>query len=117
MPLAAGSGDDVYLEAWVAVEHAVRRFEPELVLVSAGFDAHVDDPLADMEVTAAGFRELARRSIRQLRDFTRYRIDLVAARTSGPDAGGDVRPQRTEGKRRCARRLRRHALENGTTGS
>jgi acetoin utilization deacetylase AcuC-like enzyme len=40
----------------------VRRFEPELVLVSAGFDAHADDPLADMEVTAKGFRELARRS-------------------------------------------------------
>ena len=27
------------------------RFEPELLLVSAGFDAHVDDPLADMRVT------------------------------------------------------------------
>jgi acetoin utilization deacetylase AcuC-like enzyme len=40
----------------------VNRFEPELVLVSAGFDAHVDDPLADQEVTADGFRELARRS-------------------------------------------------------
>ncbi len=37
-------------------------FEPELVLVSAGFDAHVDDPLAQMRVTADGFRELARRS-------------------------------------------------------
>jgi acetoin utilization deacetylase AcuC-like enzyme len=32
------------------------------VLVSAGFDAHVDDPLADMRVTEDGFRELARRS-------------------------------------------------------
>jgi acetoin utilization deacetylase AcuC-like enzyme len=32
------------------------------VLVSAGFDAHVDDPLSDMRVTADGFRELARRS-------------------------------------------------------
>jgi acetoin utilization deacetylase AcuC-like enzyme len=39
----------------------VARFEPELVLVSAGFDAHVDDPLADMRVTEDGFRELARR--------------------------------------------------------
>ena len=37
------------------------RFEPDLVLVSAGFDAHVDDPLAQMRVTADGFRELARR--------------------------------------------------------
>jgi acetoin utilization deacetylase AcuC-like enzyme len=40
----------------------VRAFEPDLVLISAGFDAHVDDPLAGMRVTADGFRELARRS-------------------------------------------------------
>jgi acetoin utilization deacetylase AcuC-like enzyme len=40
----------------------VRAFEPELVLVSAGFDAHVADPLAGMRVTAEGFRQLARRS-------------------------------------------------------
>jgi acetoin utilization deacetylase AcuC-like enzyme len=39
----------------------VARFEPELVLVSAGFDAHTADPLSDMHVTADGFRELARR--------------------------------------------------------
>jgi len=39
----------------------VRAFEPGLVLVSAGFDAHVDDPLAEMRVTADGFRELSRR--------------------------------------------------------
>jgi acetoin utilization deacetylase AcuC-like enzyme len=62
IPLPAGSGDSEYLEAWRTVERAVERFEPDLLLVSAGFDAHVDDPLADQEVTAAGFRELARRS-------------------------------------------------------
>jgi acetoin utilization deacetylase AcuC-like enzyme len=62
IPLPAGSGDDEYFEAWQTVERAVRRFTPDLLLVSAGFDAHVDDPLADQEVTAAGFRELARRS-------------------------------------------------------
>jgi acetoin utilization deacetylase AcuC-like enzyme len=62
IPLPPGTGDDGYLEAWDAVERAVRRFEPELVLVSAGFDAHAEDPLADMEVSADGFRELARRS-------------------------------------------------------
>jgi acetoin utilization deacetylase AcuC-like enzyme len=62
LPLPAGTGDDGYLEAWQTVERAVLRFEPDLVLVSAGFDAHVEDPLADMEVTADGFRELARRA-------------------------------------------------------
>jgi acetoin utilization deacetylase AcuC-like enzyme len=62
IPLPPGTGDAGYLEAWATVERAVVRFEPELVLVSAGFDAHAEDPLADMEVSAAGFRELARRS-------------------------------------------------------
>jgi len=62
VPLRAGSGDAEYLEAFAGVvEPAVQRFEPELVLVSAGFDAHADDPLSDMCVTEDGFRELARR--------------------------------------------------------
>jgi acetoin utilization deacetylase AcuC-like enzyme len=63
IPLPAGSGDDDYLRAFdERVGPEVRAFEPELVLVSAGFDAHVDDPLAGMRVTVDGFRELARRS-------------------------------------------------------
>ncbi len=62
LPLAAGTGDSGYLAAWETVSRAVARFEPDLLLVSAGFDAHVDDPLADMELTADGFRELARRA-------------------------------------------------------
>jgi acetoin utilization deacetylase AcuC-like enzyme len=63
VPLPAGSGDDEYLAAFdEQVAPAVREFGPDLVLVSAGFDAHVADPLALMEVTEDGFRELARRS-------------------------------------------------------
>ena len=62
VPLRAGSGDEEYVEAFAQiVEPAVERFEPELVLVSAGFDAHTADPLSDMRVTEDGFRELARR--------------------------------------------------------
>jgi acetoin utilization deacetylase AcuC-like enzyme len=62
IPLAAGSGDAEYAEAFGAVvEPAVRAFDPGLLIVSAGFDAHEDDPLAGMRVTADGFRELAAR--------------------------------------------------------
>jgi len=62
VPLRAGSGDSEYLAAFAdVVEPAVTRFAPELVLVSAGFDAHLADPLSDMRVTEDGFRELARR--------------------------------------------------------
>jgi acetoin utilization deacetylase AcuC-like enzyme len=62
IPLPAGTDDSSYLEAWGAVARAVEGFEPDLLLVSAGFDAHIDDPLADLELTADGFRELARRA-------------------------------------------------------
>ena len=62
IPLPGGLGDDAYVQAFEdTVEPAVRGFEPDLLLVSAGFDAHADDPLAWMEVSASGFRELARR--------------------------------------------------------
>ena len=61
-PAPAGSGDVAYGAAFdQIVEPVVRAFEPELVLVAAGFDAHRDDPLAEMAMTADGFRELARR--------------------------------------------------------
>ncbi|MGE5273705.1 MAG: histone deacetylase [Verrucomicrobiota bacterium] len=62
VPLPAGSGNEDYVNAFEAiVEPAIRGFEPDLLIVSAGFDAHMDDPLASMEVTGTGFRELARR--------------------------------------------------------
>jgi acetoin utilization deacetylase AcuC-like enzyme len=62
VPLPAGSGDADYLRAFdEVVEPAVRSFAPELLLVSAGFDAHAGDPLADMRVTEDGFREMSRR--------------------------------------------------------
>ncbi|MFN0155588.1 MAG: histone deacetylase [Gaiella sp.] len=62
IPLPAGSGDDVYVDAFEQqVEPAVTSFAPDLLIVSAGFDAHTDDPLASMELSAAGFYELARR--------------------------------------------------------
>jgi acetoin utilization deacetylase AcuC-like enzyme len=62
IPLPPGTGDAGYSDAWAVVERAVLRFAPDLLLVSAGFDAHVEDPLANMEVTAHGFADLARRA-------------------------------------------------------
>jgi acetoin utilization deacetylase AcuC-like enzyme len=63
VPLAAGSGDGEYAEAMErTVEPVVRAFEPDLLLVSAGYDAADGDPLGGMRVTADGFRQLARRA-------------------------------------------------------
>jgi acetoin utilization deacetylase AcuC-like enzyme len=59
-----GCGDPEYLAAFDEVfVPAMRRFAPDLVLVSAGFDAYVADPLAGMRVTAAGYRAMAERMV------------------------------------------------------
>ena len=66
IPLAAGTGDAGYLRAFERAERAIEAFAPELLLVSAGFDAHVDDPiyLAELELSTGAFTELARRASR-----------------------------------------------------
>jgi acetoin utilization deacetylase AcuC-like enzyme len=60
--LPAGSGDREYLAAFDHVlAPALRRFAPDLIIVSAGFDAHEADPLASMQVSRYGFARLATR--------------------------------------------------------
>jgi acetoin utilization deacetylase AcuC-like enzyme len=61
VPLPAGTSDRAFLGAWEKkIGPALQAFKPELLLVSAGFDAHEDDPLAGLDVTTDGYRELAR---------------------------------------------------------
>ncbi|HVB96691.1 MAG TPA: histone deacetylase, partial [Chloroflexota bacterium] len=61
LPLPAGCGDAAYQAAFErVVEPVVRRFQPELIVVSAGFDAHWADPLAEMAVSTTGFVAMAR---------------------------------------------------------
>ena len=60
-PLAAGSGDDVYCAAVEAgLEEIVTAITPAAWVVSAGFDAHRDDPLGGMSVTEDGFAVIGR---------------------------------------------------------
>ena len=60
VPLPAGSGDAAYLDAFKKIlTPAALEFDPDIILVSAGFDAHIDDPLAGMAVTTAGFGRMA----------------------------------------------------------
>jgi len=76
LPMPAGTGDGDYRRAYrEIVEPIGRAFDPELVLVSAGFDPHRDDPLGGMAVTSAGFAEL---------------MDVCLAVASGAARGGVV---------------------------
>jgi acetoin utilization deacetylase AcuC-like enzyme len=66
LPVPAGSEEDLWLSL---LEHIVlpvaQAFEPELVLISAGFDAHREDPLANCRLEAGSFAQMAR----HVRDF------------------------------------------------
>ena len=62
VPLESGSTDGDYDVVFArVVEPVLDQFEPELLLVSAGFDAHAADPIAHMRMSAAGFAAITRR--------------------------------------------------------
>lgn len=59
LPLEAGATDADYEQVYTTVAVPIlRQFRPELILVSAGFDAHADDPLGGMRVTSRQFGRL-----------------------------------------------------------
>jgi acetoin utilization deacetylase AcuC-like enzyme len=59
LPLPAGTGEREYLDAFMeTLEGPASAFSPEFVLVSAGFDAHSEDPLGSLSLTERGYREL-----------------------------------------------------------
>ena len=62
VPLPAGSGREAYLAAFdQVVQPAIRRFAPDLIVVSSGFDAGGFDPLGRMMLSAETFAEMSRR--------------------------------------------------------
>jgi acetoin utilization deacetylase AcuC-like enzyme len=80
LPVPAGSGPELWLSL---LDHVVlpvaRAFEPDLVLISAGFDAHISDPLAGCRLDASAFAEMAR----HIRDFARPRSIPLGAVLEG----------------------------------
>ena len=59
LPLAAGDGSKPFRDAWSKLGlPAVHSFEPDLILISAGFDGHQRDPLAQLELQDEDFRWL-----------------------------------------------------------
>lgn len=63
VPLGAGAGDETVVEAMErVVAPALEAFAPDLLLVSAGFDAARGDPVGGLDVTEEGFAALARRA-------------------------------------------------------
>jgi acetoin utilization deacetylase AcuC-like enzyme len=60
VPVPPGSGDDLFMEGIRHILPYARAFEPDVVAVSAGFDAHQLDPLLDLNVTEHSFHQIGR---------------------------------------------------------
>jgi acetoin utilization deacetylase AcuC-like enzyme len=60
VPLPAGSDDEAYRKAYDRVAARLTEYRAQLLLISAGFDAHADDPLASMYVTVEGYSAIVR---------------------------------------------------------
>ena len=63
IPLPAGTTSEEYLNAYEFVLKKIKEFKPEFILLSAGFDAHKDDPLAQFQLTSKDFYNLTKRTL------------------------------------------------------
>jgi acetoin utilization deacetylase AcuC-like enzyme len=78
VPVPAGTGDAGYGRVLREVLAPVaRRYRPQLVLVSAGFDAHRDDPLSGTRVSTAGFAAMARQVLALAEELCDGRVAFV----------------------------------------
>jgi acetoin utilization deacetylase AcuC-like enzyme len=78
VPLGAGSGDEEYRDAFQRqVLPAVQAFAPEIVLVSAGFDAAAADPLAEMRLSSEAFGWMTRELVRVADESAKGKIALA----------------------------------------
>lgn len=75
VPMPAGMGDPEYLRIFRDILVPVGlQYRPELVLVSAGFDAHRDDPLGGMELTSPGYAAIANEILALARESCQGRV-------------------------------------------
>lgn len=77
-PLAPGVGDEGIQELYEKfLWPLMRRFQPQLILVSAGFDAHWRDPLANLMFTLTGFDHITRELLHMAQEFCNGKIVFV----------------------------------------
>ena len=69
IPLHAGTTAEEYLNAYEHVLDKIREFKPEFLLFSAGFDAHIDDPLAQLKLESEDFYKITKRTLELSKSF------------------------------------------------
>ena len=90
IPLPAGTNSEEYLNAYEFVLKKLKQFKPEFILFSAGFDAHKDDPLAQLQLSSKDFYELTKRTLELSKNFCNGKVvsileggyDLIALQKS-----------------------------------
>ena len=90
IPLEAGTSSEEYLNAYEYVLKKLREFKPEFLLFSAGFDAHIDDPLAQLKLNTDDFYQLTKRTLEFSKSFCKGNVvsileggyDLIALQNS-----------------------------------
>ena len=74
IPLPAGTSSEEYLNAYEHVLTKLKNFKPEFVLFSAGFDAHKDDPLAQLNLNSKDFYNLTKRTLTTVKPYCKGNI-------------------------------------------
>lgn len=90
IPLPAGTNSEEYLNAFEFALNKLKKFKPEFVLISAGFDSHANDPLAQFKLETEDFYTITERILKTSKNFCNGKVvsileggyDLEALRDS-----------------------------------
>ena len=74
IPLPAGTSSEEYLNAFERVLKKLEEFKPEFILISAGFDAHKDDPLAQFNLTTEDYHTITKRILEASKKYCNGKI-------------------------------------------
>ena len=74
IPLPAGTTSEEYLNAYEFVLNKIKEFKPEFILLSAGFDAHKDDPLAQLQLESKDFYSITKRTLELSKQYCNGKV-------------------------------------------
>ncbi|MDA7454310.1 histone deacetylase family protein [Candidatus Pelagibacter ubique] len=74
IPLPAGTTSEAYLNAYEFVLNKIKEFKPEFILLSAGFDAHKDDPLAQLQLESKDFYNITKRTLELSKQYCNGKV-------------------------------------------
>jgi len=93
IPLPAGTNSEEYLNAFEFALKKLREFKPEFVLISAGFDSHIKDPLAQFKLETEDFYTITDRILKTTKKFCDGKVVSIL------EGGYDLEALRDSSKR------------------